>query len=703
MKTRAGKDAQRAKWRDAKRKQRKEMSSQKKRRINEKRRQKYALKKANVNVAKLSPEANPEDEQPGFKSDSAKRKAISRAMRVLPKSSKKFVQVVTTIIEKSTPRKKDAFKKLNVNPKRLEFLEETSRSVKETLQKLKTKRNKKDNRLRQLVHQALICKGKLKTQLMKEMSLSRKVMNKLKGTEDYSRKVRCDKIHPDVVRNVAGFFQRSDISRVLPVKSSIKKDLIIKKALESSMKTSYERYLKENEESKISFSAFVKLRPKNILPMDNHKYLQCLCEYCLNVQFKVESLNRFCISKGLDNIACDKYAMSNLTLCENDDKNILITCIDRKCSSCGLSRFDRATEVLNTTHSNTYINWQSWKLSQDKHMEFKIQGGSVAEMLTQLRVELETFPKHLFNASWQAKEFEQLKNNVPQQWVLLCMDFAKNYVCRHQDEAQGAHWHYNQVTIHPVIAYHRCLEKECNLMVHRSIIFISEDHKHDHHAVQFFVTKSNEYLTQNGLNINRQIHFSDGAPTQYKAKTNFVDMSMVSDDFGFPVEKHYFGSRHGKGPCDAEAGVLKKSASVAVSSRNTIISNAADFFDYATRHHTLPKEHDQDKHCHSIRTFIFVKENEIQRKRQIRTTNIKPIQGTRNTHCFRGVMPYVTLSRERSCFCTVCTGVDSGTCKYHEVTGDWNVSYLKRGIHSRGVYMHHICKNSIFKDIFSCF
>ena len=76
------------------------MISQKKRRINEKHRQKYALKKANVNVAKLSPEANPEDEQPGFKSDSAKRKAISREMRVLPKSSKEFVQVVTTTIEK---------------------------------------------------------------------------------------------------------------------------------------------------------------------------------------------------------------------------------------------------------------------------------------------------------------------------------------------------------------------------------------------------------------------------------------------------------------------------------------------------------------------------------------------------------------------------------------------------------------------------
>ena len=348
-KTRACKNAQRTEWRDAKRKQRKEMSSQTKRMINEKRRQTYALKKANVNVVKLSPEVNPEDEQPDFKSDSAKRKSTSGAIRVLPKSSKKFVQLVTTIIEKATPRRKDAFKKLNLNPKRLGFLEETSRSVKETLHKLKTKRNKKDNRLRQLVHQALICKRKLKTQLMKEMSLSRKVMNKLKGTEDYSRKVRCDKIHPDVVRNVAGFFQRSDIFRVIPVKLSLMKDLIIKKALESSRKTSYERYLKENEESKISFSAFVKLRPKNILPMDNHKYMQ--------------------------------------------------------------------------------------------------------------------------------------------------------------------------------------------------------------------------------------------------------------------------------------------------------------------------------------------------RKRQTRTARIKPIQDTRSTHCFRGVMPYVTLSRERSCFCTVCTGIDSGTCKYHKVTGDWSVSYMKCGIHSRGVYM----------------
>lgn len=43
-----------------------------------------------------------------------------------------------------------------------------------------------------------------------------------------------------------------------------------------------------------------------------------------------------------------------------------------------------------------------------------------------------------------------------------------------------------------------------------------------------------------GLKIEKEIQFPDGAPTQYKSKYNFVDISMCHDDFGFSVEKHFF-------------------------------------------------------------------------------------------------------------------------------------------------------------------
>lgn len=70
-----------------------------------------------------------------------------------------------------------------------------------------------------------------------------------------------------------------------------------------------------------------------------------------------------------------------------------------------------------------------------------------------------------------------------------------------------------------------------------------------------------------GLKIEKEIQFPDGAPTQYKSKYNFVDISMCHDDFGFSVEKHFFGSRHGKGPCYGEVGVIKRSANLAVTTR----------------------------------------------------------------------------------------------------------------------------------------
>lgn len=46
-----------------------------------------------------------------------------------------------------------------------------------------------------------------------------------------------------------------------------------------------------------------------------------------------------------------------------------------------------------------------------------------------------------------------------------------------------------------------------------SFMFITDDRKHDSHAVQHFVADANKYLQDTRhLHIERIIHFSDGAP-----------------------------------------------------------------------------------------------------------------------------------------------------------------------------------------------
>ena len=186
--------------------------------------------------------------------------------------------------------------------------------------------------------------------------------------------------------------------------------------------------------------------------------------------------------------------------------------------------------------------------------------------------------------------------------------------------------------------------------------------------MQHFVRITNEHLQDQGITIARQIHFSDGSPCQYKSKVNFADASHGQVDFGFPVEKHFFGSRHGKGPCDGEIGVLQKSA---------IISDALDLFNYGKGKLTLPKV-DADRHSHTKRTFLYVKKGDIPRERKDRT-EVKCVPKTRSIHCVRGMQPHVVTSKERSCFCEVCAATqsdDQQECPNASLTGQWVTASL---------------------------
>ena len=91
-----------------------------------------------------------------------------------------------------------------------------------------------------------------------------------------------------------------------------------------------------------------------------------------------------------------------------------------------------------------------------------------------------------------------------------------------------------------------------------------------------------KHLLEKGISIEKLIQVSDGAPTQYqyKGKMNFADLSYSYEDFGFQSEKHYFGSRHGKLPCDREIGTVKKSVVMAIKSRRAEVSNTKTFHGY---------------------------------------------------------------------------------------------------------------------------
>lgn len=106
------------------------------------------------------------------------------------------------------------------------------------------------------------------------------------------------------------------------------------------------------------------------------------------------------------------------------------------------------------------------------------------------------------------------------------MDYAENYTCVHQDEAQSAHWSHEQVTFFSIVAYFRC--QTCNEVAHDSLVFVTDDKKHDSHAVQHFVSLGNQYLKEkHKLTIEREFHFSDGAASQFKSK-HYLQMLLTA-------------------------------------------------------------------------------------------------------------------------------------------------------------------------------
>ena len=161
-------------------------------------------------------------------------------------------------------------------------------------------------------------------------------------------------------------------------------------------------------------------------------------------------------------------------------------------------------------------------------------------------------PEHIFNASWQYRQFTTLIDDLPQTTVVMVLDFGQNYACFYQDEAQAAHWFHNQVTVHPIVAYHKCPEAEETV---KELIFLSPENTHDSSAVASFLHDAIVHLEEKrGLSIGHLIQFTDGCSAQCKSKRPFKNIVVAQETYGFPVSRAFFGSWHGKGPCDGATG-----------------------------------------------------------------------------------------------------------------------------------------------------
>ena len=184
---------------------------------------------------------------------------------------------------------------------------------------------------------------------------------------------------------------------------------------------------------------------------------------------------------------------------------------------------------------------------------------------------VKSMAEHSFLASWNYYQYKLARRNMIQGDIIMVHDFAQNYLCSHQNEVQGLHWHHKQVIVMPTVAHYLCLQYQGN--VTHEIVHVSEDLKHDTHPIKVFTNRSEQILKNSGIAIHKIIEFTNQASSQYKNKTAFHYLK----DRKFTVVKNCFGVCHGKSSCDACTGRVKQGVTRLVNAGTEVVNSAKIF------------------------------------------------------------------------------------------------------------------------------
>ena len=145
---------------------------------------------------------------------------------------------------------------------------------------------------------------------------------------------------------------------------------------------------------------------------------------------------------------------------------------DRNCDVCSEDHIMAHLQALLEPHSSEVVDYTQWENVKVKNRIGKeVNKTSLVHhegSLTSLSGELVNarkalrLPRHLFNARWQRIQFSYLIKSIPDQWVVLNLDY-------------------------------KCADDECVQTIQETIYFISNDLTPYSHAVHHFLEITNNH------------------------------------------------------------------------------------------------------------------------------------------------------------------------------------------------------------------
>ena len=350
-------------------------------------------------------------------------------------------------------------------------------------------------------------------------------------------------------------------------------------------------------------------------------------------------------------------------------------CVYRKCSECGVERVGRRLRECLGMNVGKKVDWSKWeyvKEGKSLRMEKVTKSGTVDECVSELLQELGPLSRHVFNAEWQRKPLQSLKKELPEGWALATCDFAENFLCRFQDEPQSAHWAYRQVTLFPVVVFSR---SGCGELRRDSLVFLSDDVRHDAHLAQVCVQQVLQYLSGIVDSLKKVVLVSDGCAAQFKSKLPFLFLShtQVLNSSKVAIEKVFFGARHSKNDCDWCRDAVKRAVARDIASERVTVRNAQDMYTHCCK--VLSASAEAGNCCHKVQQFFLIEKHQLERK--VNSSMLTTVPGSRKMHHLRALAPGVLATRQLSCFCSSCMLDQYQSCLAADHVDEWEIVKLK--------------------------
>ena len=432
------------------------------------------------------------------------------------------------------------------------------------------------------------------------------------------------------------FYCNDENSKVLPGKKdcvSISKGVYEQKRLILlNFGELYAAFAKEHETLKVGLSVFYSLKPKwCVFAGSSGTHIVCVCQTHEDVKLVLHALR----------IKTHYRELISSMVCDSNSR----TCMLRLCSDCftidEVDDFLR-DEVIKSEAKKVEdsqelpmsdekieefwkekIEYYQWK-SSEGHTELVTQVSIRSNLINILAELINNLIPHDFIAQNQGLYVQEMKNTLPDNKVVVLMDFAMNFNCLLPKEIQSYHWTKMQVTLHPVVIFYRSNEE----VKHHSICFISDDLTHDVSMVKLFQERTMAIVKELFPEVDTAEYVTDGCASQYKNKSHFYHLCHHINDYGIKATHSFFATSHGKSLCDALSGIIKRMLSRASlqCTEDHLINDAKKVYAHCKVHATIALKIQFE--------FVSKDQVDLQRSKAVDPDKLVCIPGTRSFHYF---------------------------------------------------------------------